>query len=77
VDANRFDNPFLAPLAFLAVGSLTGETFPSKLALMVLGAGSGRDANMGAVLPAATLAAHYNGSSPRGCQRTHARLPRS
>ena len=33
MDANRFDNPFLAPLAFLAVESLTGETLAGKKAL--------------------------------------------
>jgi len=34
VDANRLDNPFLAPLAFLAFMSLTAEPIASKLALM-------------------------------------------
>ena len=43
MDANRRDNPFLAPLAFLAVGSLTGETFAGKLALMGRSPGNSLD----------------------------------
>jgi len=31
--ANGLDNPFLGPLAYLAFGSPTGETFASKLAV--------------------------------------------
>ena len=34
MDANRRDNSFLAPLAFLAFGFPASETFASKLALM-------------------------------------------